>query len=132
MKMAIVSDDGVTISPHFGRATLFVVLNIENGEVVGRETRPKLGHSTYVPGAHGAPAAHHQHGSDPEAERQHAEMIANITDCEVLLTGGMGRGAYEHLRQRGIEPILTDIRQIDGAVQAYLADTLENRLDRLH
>jgi predicted Fe-Mo cluster-binding NifX family protein len=30
MKIAIVSDDGMTISQHFGRATYYVVVSVEN------------------------------------------------------------------------------------------------------
>ena len=44
MKIAVVTDDGETISQHFGRAQHYVVLTIENGQVTGREMRDKFGH----------------------------------------------------------------------------------------
>lgn len=48
MKIAVVSDDGETISEHFGRARCYVVLTIEDGEVVALETRARAGHSTFT------------------------------------------------------------------------------------
>lgn len=133
MKIAAVSDDGRTISQHFGRAPFYVVVTVEEGQVTGREVREKMGH------AHFAGEHHHGHGPDPRghgfdpaAQSRHARMIAAIADCEVLLARGMGAGAYESLRQAGICPILTDIARIDDAVQAYLEGRLEDHPERLH
>lgn len=133
MKIAAVSDDGVTISQHFGRAPFYVVVTVEEGRVTGREVREKMGH------AHFAGEHHHGHGLDPRghgfdpaAQSRHARMIAAITDCEILLARGMGAGAYENLRQAGIRPVLTDIARIDDAVQAYLEGRLEDHPERLH
>ena len=38
-KIAAVSDDGVTISAHFGRAPIYVVVSVDEGKVLSRETR---------------------------------------------------------------------------------------------
>ena len=35
MKIAAVSDDGTTISQHFGRAPFYVVVTVEDGRIVG-------------------------------------------------------------------------------------------------
>lgn len=35
-----------------------------------------------------------------------------IADCEVLLTGGMGAGAYESMKQANIRPVVTDVTTI--------------------
>jgi predicted Fe-Mo cluster-binding NifX family protein len=45
MKIAAVSDDGTTISAHFGRAPFYVVVTVEDGRIVARETRDKMGHA---------------------------------------------------------------------------------------
>lgn len=37
IKIAAVSDDGQTISQHFGRAKYYTVLTIENGQIIARE-----------------------------------------------------------------------------------------------
>jgi len=39
MKIAVISDDGKTISRHFGRAPYYLVLTVEDGKIVAREQR---------------------------------------------------------------------------------------------
>ncbi len=36
MKIAAVSEDGVTISQHFGRAPFYVVVTVEDGKIVAQ------------------------------------------------------------------------------------------------
>jgi predicted Fe-Mo cluster-binding NifX family protein len=59
-------------------------------------------------------------------------MAAAIADCQVLLARGMGAGAYQSMKQAGIQPVVTDIANIDAAVREYLAGTLEDLVERLH
>jgi len=51
---------------------------------------------------------------------------------QVLLAGGMGWGAYEAMKGYGIEPIVTDVADIDRALELYLAGSLPNLMGRLH
>jgi predicted Fe-Mo cluster-binding NifX family protein len=131
MKIAVITDDERTISQHFGRAPYYLVATIENGQIVNRERRDKLGHAHFAAEPH-----EHQpgerHGFDPVSQDRHMRMAEAIADCEVLLCGGMGAGAYESMRARGIKPIVTDVRSIDEAVQAYLAGQLIDQVERLH
>ena len=131
MKIATISEDGVTISQHFGRAPLYVVITVEEGKVISKETRDKAGHHTF--------AAHHpdlapgeRHGYDTGSQVRHANMAEAISDCQVLLAGGMGWGAYESMKSYNIEPVVTDVKNIDEAVQLYLDGKLENLRERLH
>jgi len=59
-------------------------------------------------------------------------MAEAIADCQVLIAGGMGWGAYENLTSRGVETIVTDIKNIDEAVKLYLEGKLLNLRQRLH
>ena len=45
MRIAAVTEDGITISQHFGRAPYYLVVTVENGKIVGRERRDKMGHA---------------------------------------------------------------------------------------
>jgi len=135
MKIAAVSEDGVTISQHFGHAPFYVVVTVEDGKVVSRETRDKMGHAQFA----GEPRAEEAHGADPRghgfdpaAQNRHARMAAAIADCQVLLARGMGAGAYQGMEQAGIRPVVTDIANIDAAVREYLAGTLADHVERLH
>ena len=131
MKIAVISDDGATISQHFGRAQLYVVLTVEEGRVVERENRSKTGHYTFA--ATERPLAPgERHGYDAGSHEKHHSMAQTIADCQVLLAGGMGWGAYESMRGYNIEPVVTDIESIDEAVGLYLAGKLRNLMERVH
>jgi len=131
MKIAAISDDGVNISQHFGRAPLYVVVTVEDGKIVSRETRPKAGHNTFA--ATESPLAPgERHGYDAGSQVRHQSMAEAIADCQVLLAGGMGWGAYESMKSYNIEPFVTDVQHIDEAVRLYLAGRLANLMERLH
>lgn len=132
MKIAAASDDEVNISQHFGRAPHYVVLTVEDGKVVERETRAKAGHQTFA--AHESPklAPGERHGYDPGSETRHESMVETISDCQVLIAGGMGWGAYESMREHGIETIVTDVKDIGEATELYLAGNLPDLAERLH
>ena len=132
MKIAAVSDDGITISQHFGRAAYYVVVTVDNDEIVAREKREKLGHA-HMSGETHADGSHLRgHGFDAASQSRHSQMLDAIADCEVLLARGMGAGAYASIRAAGITPVLTDIPAIDDAVRAHLAGTLVDHVERLH
>jgi len=130
MKIAVVSDDGTTISQHFGRAMFYVVSAVEGGKVVSKEKRAKAGHHTFA--AHEPHPDGEHHGFDAASQAKHRTMADTITDCQVLLAGGMGRGAYESLKSYNIKPIITDVGDIDQAVQLYVDGKLPNLMERLH
>lgn len=59
-------------------------------------------------------------------------MAETIADCQVLLAGGMGWGAYESMQSRNIETIVTDVKDIDEAIKLYIEGKLPNLMERLH
>jgi len=130
MKIAVVSDDLQTISAHFGRAQYYLIYTVENGQVAGQETRTKPGHNQLAGEQH----EHHgePHGMDAHSDARHGNMMDVIMDCDVLITRGMGQGAYNGLKLRSIQPIITDIPEARAAVDAYLAGTLIDHPERLH
>lgn len=132
MKIAAITDDGRTISQHFGRARYFLVVSVEDGKIVGQELRDKAGHHTFAP--HEAPgrARPASHGFDSASQGRHAQMLAAIADCQVVLAGGMGQGMLQNLEQAGIRPILTEVRSIEEAVHAFLEGKLMDRSERVH
>ena len=123
MKIAIASDDGQTVSQHFGRAPYYVVVTIENGKVINREQRDKATHM------HAAGEPHHQNAGGPD---HHAMMAGAIRDCALVLARGMGRPAYLSMQAAGIRPMVTDIADIDATVAAYLAGNIVDHTERLH
>jgi predicted Fe-Mo cluster-binding NifX family protein len=132
MKIAAITDDGKTISQHFGRAPYYLVVTIENNQIVARERRDKLGHAQFGGETHAEGNDPRGHGFGPAAQDRHTRMAEAIADCQALLCGGMGAGAYESMRARGIKPVVTDISLIDEAVQAYVEGKIVDRVDKLH
>jgi predicted Fe-Mo cluster-binding NifX family protein len=134
MKIAAVSDDGTTISPHFGRAGLYVVVTVEDGKVVGTETRPKSGHHSFAGHGeqHGCQGHDAPHGHGQGAQARHTAMIGSIEDCHALLARGMGWGAYEALHERGIDAVITDVPDVREAALLYAKNELPNLRERLH
>ena len=132
MKIAIVTEDGQSISQHFGRAPYYVVLEVEEGGVVKRELRDKMGHREFVGEEQGHPEGE-PHGFGKQAGERHGRMAGAIADCSILLAGGMGRGAYQSLKEAGIKAIITDIVDVQEAVDRYLDGTIKDlSAERLH
>lgn len=131
MKIALITDDGKSISRHFGRAPYYLVLTVENGQIVNREMRDKLNHNHFAQEtrseAHGQP-----HGFGVEEQDRHSRMAQPIADCEAVLCGGMGAGAYQSLQARGIRPIVTDLLDVDEAARAYMEGRIVDHIEKLH
>jgi predicted Fe-Mo cluster-binding NifX family protein len=132
MKIAVITDDGHTISQHFGRAPYYLVATVENGQIVKRELRNKLGHAQFANQPHPEEQPGQPHGMDPASHNKHLQMAEAIADCEALLCRGMGMGAYESMKVQGIRPVVTDIVTIDEAVMAYVQGNIVDQVERLH
>jgi len=115
MKIAVASDDALTIAAHFGRTRGFLIYETEEGEIKGREYRPNdfTGHAQ---GLHLAGAHHNPHGGILEA----------LGDCRVVISHGMGRRLYDDLRNHGIEAFIVRERDADLAVKLYLEQKLKD------
>jgi len=132
MKIAAVTDDEITISQHFGRAEYYTVYTVEDGKIKGKERRDKVGHRHFAghENTHGAGGG--PHGYDAASQQKHASMASAISDCQVLLAGGMGMGAYESMKSYNIKPVVTDVGDIEQAVKLYIEGKLPNLMERLH
>lgn len=119
MKIAFPSDDGATISRHFGRASQYVVVWVEDGRPAAREVRDKAGQQGQ-PGAGPTPA---------QPDPRHDSLIAPIADCQLVISGGMGFAMDKRLRAAGLRAIRTPMSEIDQALEAFLAGRLEDNID---
>jgi predicted Fe-Mo cluster-binding NifX family protein len=134
MKIAVVSEDGHTISQHFGRAPYYLVFTVDNKEIVGKELRDKVGHQQFAQGnrEHAADNDPRGHGFGAHSDAKHARMIEAIQDCEAVIVRGVGRGAYLAMEQAHIRPFVTELADAEDAVKAYIGGTLEDHTDKLH
>ncbi len=92
---------------------------MENNQVTSSELRQK---------------ANHQHGdhSHPAGVHPGQQMVESIADCQVLIAGGMGTPAYNRASAAGLKVILTEQKNIEDAIQAYLSGNLENEPQLIH
>jgi len=130
MKIAVVTNDGDYVSQHFGRSRYFKIYTVEDGKVKSTEMREwGTGHFARQP--QGETHEPHQdsqgrHGFGAEAQGRHSMMAAEIGDCDVLIAGGMGAGAYESFKAAGLNVILTDNDSIEVAVTATMEGKIKN------
>ena len=132
MQIAVVSDDGASVSQHFGRAELYIVLTVRNGKITAEERRPKLDRRAFVGQPHEEDDAQGRHGFDAGAQSRHGQMAQAISDCRALIAGGMGWGACESLQQLGIDVVVTDVESARDAALRYAKGDLPNLVERLH
>jgi len=131
MKIAAITEDGKTISQHFGRAPYYLVLTLEDKKIVDCEMRNKLGHAQFHEEGHHENTGE-RHGLGPGADHRHGRMAEAIADCEAILCRGMGMGAYESMKARNIRPVVTDIVDIEEAVFAYANGQIVDHIEKLH
>ena len=121
MKIAIPTNDGLTISEHFGRSTGFLLFEVDSDRVVSTETKPNRGvHShdhSACGGDHAGEGGKHDHGA----------ILSSIAGSEVVICAGMGWRAAEALKLAGIrEVVVTEPGNAQEKVQAYLRGELVN------
>jgi predicted Fe-Mo cluster-binding NifX family protein len=127
--IAIVTDDGTTVSSHFGRAQFYEVITFTDGKAVKQERREKAAHHSFASQAGPDDDGHH-HGESHQ--RRHQTMVSPVMDCMAVIARGMGQGAVDHLRQSNLLPILTGLHTIDEVINAVAAGSLENDARRIH
>lgn len=109
MKIAVPTDDGKTITEHFGRARSFVIFEAKDGEIISKETVDS--NTPHVGGKHG-------HTED-------AWFISALEGCQAIIAAGMGRKAIAYFEQAAIKPVFTDVTDAEEAVKAYSQGTLK-------
>ena len=130
MKIAFVTDDGETITQHFGRAGKYLVVVVEKGKEVSRDLRSKLEHTYFRKEEHD-----HKDTPDhdsPAAHNKHVQMMTAIEDCDVVVCGGMGRGAFQSIVSLGKKVFMTNTSNINDALKGYLAGELVDMSDLVH
>jgi predicted Fe-Mo cluster-binding NifX family protein len=119
MKIAVATSNGGAVSAHFGRSTGFVVFNVEGNKIVDKEERT----NTFTAHAQGQCDSAGDHHGDSHG---HGDIVNALSDCSILLCGGMGRRAAEDLSANGIRPfVIEGPLTAEDAVSAYLSGHLK-------
>jgi predicted Fe-Mo cluster-binding NifX family protein len=86
VKIAVATMDGALVSQHFGQSRGFVVFEAQDGKLGACEIRT----NNHTPHAQGL--CNHEGGHQHSAHG-HANILDLLSDCKVVLCGGMGGGA---------------------------------------
>ncbi len=114
MKIAVATVDGIALSQHFGQSRGFVVFDVEGSKVQSREFR------TTGDTPHNQGVCHHEEGNS-QGVRAPLGIFDLLSDCGVVLCGGMGAGAAQAMSANGIKPVmLPGERSAEDAVEDYI------------
>jgi predicted Fe-Mo cluster-binding NifX family protein len=118
MKIAVASDDGIYLAPHFGRSRYFLVFEVTDGQIAGPEARAN-GCTASAHGECGHEAhSHHAHSHDT--------LVTALQDCQIVLAGGMGRRAAMDLQAHGIQPLAVSFTgPAVEAIKAYISGSIQ-------
>ncbi len=106
MKIAIESNDGVTIKSPFVRTTGYLVYDIEKSGVKGTEYRKT--------------------DLKPRTVNPITKTSTMVNDCKTVISRGMDRGKLLSLKERGIDVFITFRLTAGDAVKSYLEENLLN------
>ncbi len=101
-KVAVATDDGLTVRDTFGGAAYYAVLTVRESDIVHSELRE-------------APS---------NAAGNLTRAIEALADCQVALARRMDDDTRRTLQQAGIQPIATAVELVEDAVDRFVLDTL--------
>ncbi len=116
MRIAVSTDDGISICGHLGRVSKFFIYEVEGDAIISRGLREVT--PVHGPNDHHHDNHNHHHGG-------HGTLISSLLDCSVVITNGMGGGMIAALTDAGMDPVITGERDPDRAVKNYLDGALE-------
>jgi len=108
MRIAIATD-GTNVSLHFGRCSLYTIIDVDDGIVIERNILKNPGHQPNF-----LPQFLHDHG----------------VDC--IMSGGMGQKARALFDQHNIQAIVGVEGDIESVIDAVLNDEIEGGENLCH
>lgn len=122
MKIAVATDNGKSISPHFGKSKGLLIYEAKDGRLEVQASRPFDSLPGGNAGCRGGEVSRPEEGS-----HGHAGLIAQLQGCQAVICRGMGRKAIQELDNLGIQHcIIADDLNPEEAVRAFLAGDLKS------
>lgn len=123
LKVAVPTDDGVRVSQRFGRASSFVVAEVQIGEVLARQVRANPVGSRVREGIS-------RRRSQRGRERQ--VVVADLlADCRAVIAYSIGQRMRNAMERQGVEVVITSETLVDRALALFSLVALqdESRVD---
>ncbi|MHB1048598.1 MAG: NifB/NifX family molybdenum-iron cluster-binding protein [Bacteroidota bacterium] len=124
MKIAVATNDHQHVTGHIGRCRSFMVFDVAEGKILGKELR----NNTFT--SHGSGGEHrHDHHHGEGAGQQHIRLIEGLKDCSHLISSGGGWRVVEDLKANKIVTVFTDEKDITIALEKFLRGELVENAD---
>jgi predicted Fe-Mo cluster-binding NifX family protein len=123
MRIAIPSDDEITIAGHTGRTLGFVIYDLDHGTAKRLEYRT----NSYTPHAQGnctSEGAGQGHQPQHQHNHSHDSLLGALDDCQVMIAHGMGPRLVMDLNARNIQVIFCDDQRVEEAVKKLASGVL--------
>ena len=120
MKIAVASDDGKHIAQHFGRTRGFLIFESEGGVIDSMDY--KLNIFTH----HHLHQGSTSHDHDHEHQHSHGGILNALSECEVIISRGMGRRLLDDFENHGKAVYITDESDAEKAIALYFKGELEH------
>ena len=102
MKIAIPTNDRINLAKRTGQAKEFVLVEIENGKVVGTKY-----------------AANHHEDHDESVEHSHNDIVEMLKDIDVLLLINVGKHLKKDLENGRIKYEKISLQTIEEVISFY-------------
>ena len=112
MKVAVTSQNRKTITGHAGKCRKFWIFTIKDNNIAEKELLELSIDQSF-------------HASSPHQSHP-------LDDVNILISGGMGPGLIQRMAARGVQVIVTSETDLDNALNALLAGTLQHEEDKIH
>ena len=132
MKVAVATDDGKTISRHFGRAPYYLVFTIDDAELVSKEIRIKPDGRQFTHRIHQHHSEGSGHGFGTCALTRRTQMIDAIRDCDAIVVADVICGTYLEMTEIIIRPFVTEREDAEQAVRDFIDGQLDEYTEWLH
>lgn len=106
MRIAVASDDGINVTGHVGKCRRFLIIDVENGEILKKEIR-KNSFTDHSIGKNEKSNHGNGHGGGHGNNDGHKRLAEGLKDCKYLISHGMGWKLVEDIKSFGIEPLVT-------------------------
>lgn len=132
MKIAVATNDNITITGHVGRCKAFIVFDVNEKDILSSEIRlNSFTHHNQL----SQTEEHNLHNHSHEHGHGHGGLIEGLRDCSYVLFQGGGWRLVEDLKTNNITPVLTSEVDAATAVRKLIKGELvsnENNICRCH
>lgn len=126
MKIAVATDNGLTLTGHVGRCEMFVVFETIKDKILNSEKR--MNNFTL----HRIEGHNHTHSSTGKNHhiKSHSRLVSGLQDCSYLICSSCGPGLVSDLMSSGIRIILTEEMETEKAVKLLIEGKLVSEPER--